>query len=168
MQLRNSTKVAYTAVLATLALIFSYIESLIPVNAYVPGIKLGLANVVSVVAIYLLSPVYAYMIVFIRTILSGFLFGNLFSIIYSLMGGILSVIVMSFLKKTDKFSIIGISVAGGVFHNIGQLIVAIFAVSQLKLYYYGPVLIISGIMMGIIVGVLSLIIIKRVETYVRL
>lgn len=168
MRLQNSKRIAYIAVLSTLALVFSYVESLIPFNAFVPGIKLGLANIVSVIALFLFGPVYAYIIVFIRTILAGFMFGNMFSIMYSVAGGLLSVFVMSFLKKTNKFSIIGISIAGGVFHNIGQLLVAIFAVNQLKLYYYGPVLIISGIIMGIIIGILSMMIVKRVETYVRL
>ncbi|MDO4189858.1 MAG: Gx transporter family protein [Lachnospiraceae bacterium] len=168
MQLQGKGKIAYIAVLSTLALIFSYVESLIPLNAFVPGIKLGLANIVSILALYMFGPIYAYIIVIIRTIIAGFLFGNMFSIVYSISGGLLSVFVMVFLKKIDKFSIIGVSIAGGVFHNIGQLIVAMFAVNQLKLYYYGPVLIISGIIMGITIGMLSLVIVKRVETYVRL
>lgn len=167
MRFQSSKSIAYCGLLTTLAMVFSYVESLIPLDFSIPGVKLGLANVVSVIAIYLFAPVYAYIIVILRVLLTGFLFGNLYSIIYSLSGAIFSLLAMIFLKKTDKVSIYGVSITGGVVHNIGQLFVAVLVVNQLKLSFYGPVLIISGVIMGFVIGWISSVIIKRVETYVR-
>ena len=168
MQLHNSKKVAYISLLTALALIFSYVESLIPLNFGIPGVKLGLANAVSVITIYLFGPLYAVFVTIIRVILSGLLFGNMFSILYSLAGGILSIIVMSFIRRIDKFSILGVSMSGGVAHNIGQLLVAVMVINQLRLYFYCPVLIFSGLIMGALIGIVCSAILKRVETYVRL
>ena len=143
MQLPDNKKIAYLSLLIALSLIFSYIETLIPLNFGIAGVKIGLANIISVIALY-------------------------FSIIYSLTGGILSISIMYFLKKTDKFSITGVSIGGGVFHNAGQLLVAVLVINELKLYFYFPVLIIAGVIMGTIIGIISSIIISRVETYVRI
>lgn len=98
-----------------------------------------------------------------RVVLAGFMFGNLFSIIYSLAGSLLSLTVMYILKKNEKFSILGISMAGGVFHNIGQLLVAMLVLESLNLVYYAAVLLISGLITGIIIGIISGEIIKRVD-----
>lgn len=155
MQSVNNKKIAYVSLLVAIALIFSYVEILIPFNFGIPGVKLGLANVISIISIYLFGPYIALVIVVLRILLSGFLFGNLYSILYSLCGGILSIIVMSVIKKTNKFSIYGVSMCGGVFHNIGQLIVAMITVNQMKISYYGPILIVSGMIMGLLVGFLS-------------
>lgn len=155
MQSVNNKKIAYVSLLVAIALIFSYVEILIPFNFGIPGVKLGLANVISIISIYLFGPYIALVIVVLRILLSGFLFGNLYSILYSLCGGILSIIVMSVIKKTNKFSLYGVSMCGGVFHNIGQLIVAMITVNQMKISYYGPILIVSGMIMGLLVGFLS-------------
>lgn len=155
MQSVNNKKIAYVSLLVAIALIFSYVEILIPFNFGIPGVKLGLANVISIISIYLFGPYIALVIVVLRILLAGFLFGNLYSILYSLCGGILSIIAMSVIKKTNKFSIYGVSMCGGVFHNIGQLIVAIITVNQMKISYYGPILIVSGMIMGLLVGILS-------------
>lgn len=155
MQSVNNKKIAYVSLLVAIALIFSYVEILIPFNFGIPGVKLGLANVISIISIYLFGPYIALVIVVLRILLSGFLFGNLYSILYSLCGGILSIIAMSVIKKTNKFSIYGVSMCGGVFHNIGQLIVAMITVNQMKISYYGPILIVSGMIMGLLVGFLS-------------
>ena len=88
-------------------------------------------------------------------ILAGFMFGNLFSILYSLAGGILSLLVMTLLKKGQRFSVIGVSVSGGVFHNVGQLLVAMLVTESLNLFYYVPVLMISGLLTGIVIGILA-------------
>lgn len=168
MQLPDNKKIAYLSLMITLSLIFSYIETLIPLNFGIAGVKIGLANIISVIALYLFGFGYSLFIVIIRVILSGFLFGNLFSIIYSLTGGILSISIMYFLKKTDKFSITGVSIGGGVFHNAGQLLIAVLVINELKLYFYFPVLIIAGVIMGTVIGIISSIIISRVETYVRI
>lgn len=168
MQLQNSKKITYLSLMVALSLIFSYVEMLLPINFGIPGVKLGLANVVSVVSLYIFGFGYTLIVVIARVILSGLLFGNMFAIIYSIAGGVISLIVMELLKGTDKFSKIGVSIAGGVFHNIGQLMIAAIVVKQIKLYFYGPILIASGIIMGAIIGIICIYLIKRVETYVRL
>jgi heptaprenyl diphosphate synthase len=156
----GSRRIASCAVLTALALIFSYIEFLIPVSVAIPGIKLGIANIVVVVALYSLGAKYAGFINIVRVLLSALLFGNMFSAIYSMAGALLSFVVMLLLKKTDKFSIAGVSMAGGVAHNMGQLIVAALVISDLRMFYYYPVLMISGLITGIAIGILSTIILN--------
>jgi len=156
-------KVAYFGVFTALALIFSYIESLIPINFGIPGAKLGLANLMIVIALYKMGTKEAYMLSLVRIVLSGFLFGNLFGILYSLSGGILSLSVMTLLKKTDQFSIIGISMAGAVFHNLGQLIIAGIVVESANVIYYMPALLIVGLATGFIIGIISSETVKRLR-----
>lgn len=156
-------KVAYFGVFTALALIFSYIESLIPINFGIPGAKLGLANLMVVIVLYKMGPKEAYMLSMVRIVLSGFLFGNLFGILYSLAGGILSLSIMTLLKKTDKFSIIGISMAGAVFHNMGQLIIAGIVVESANVIYYMPALLIVGLATGLVIGIISSETIKRLR-----
>lgn len=163
----DNKKIAYISLLTTLALICSYIESLIPFNFGIPGVKLGLANIVSVISIYLFESYIGIIVVILRVCLAGFLFGNMYGIIYSLAGGVISILIMIFIKKLDKLSIFGVSMTGGVVHNLAQLLVAVMVVNQIKLSFYGPVLIISGLVMGWLIGFLCRSIIKRVETYVR-
>lgn len=163
----SNKKIAFISLFVALAMICSYIESLIPINFGIPGVKLGLANVVSVVVLYLFSPLIALIVVILRVILIGILFGNMFSILYSLTGGVVSVILMYITKKTNLFSLVGVSIVGGVSHNLAQLFVAMVVIEQLKLSLYGPVLIISGIVTGTMIGLLCMQVIKRVETYVR-
>ena len=124
------SRVAYFGVFTALALIFSYVETLIPVNLGIPGVKLGLANLIIVVALYKMRLSEAYLLSVVRVLLAGFIFGNYFSIIYSLAGGLLSLTVMALLKKWGGFSLQGISIAGGVCHNIGQLVVAMIVVGR--------------------------------------
>ena len=154
-------KVAYFGVYTALALIFSYVETLLPINFGIPGVKLGLANLIVVIALYKMSAKEAYILSIIRIVLSGFIFANLFSILYSLAGGLLSLLVMTFLKKTNLFSIVGVSMAGGVFHNVGQLIMAIIVLESLNIAYYFPVLIVSGILTGILIGFIANEMLKR-------
>ncbi|MBQ2258513.1 MAG: Gx transporter family protein [Lachnospiraceae bacterium] len=148
-------RVAYCAMLSALAMIFGYVEALIPVNFGIPGVKLGLANLVIVVALYLLPTHQVLFIQIARIILVSFLFGNLSMMIYSLAGGLLSFLVMSLLKKAGGFSVIGVSIAGGVTHNIGQLIVAILVVQNMKIAYYASVLMIAGLITGGLIGMLA-------------
>ena len=157
------SRVAYFGVFTTLALIFSYVETLIPINFGIPGIKLGLANLIIIIALYKMSVKEAYVLSVVRVVLAGFIFGNLFSIIYSLAGGLLSLTVMTLLKKTDKFSLFGISMAGGVFHNVGQLIVAIIVMENLNIAYYMPVLLISGLITGFLIGLVAGEMLKRLS-----
>lgn len=146
-------KVAYFGVFIALALIFSYVETLIPINFGIPGVKLGLANLIIVIALYKMKFADAFLLAVVRVLLSGFIFGNYFSIIYSLAGGILSLCVMGTLKKTNKFSVLGVSMAGGVAHNIGQLIVAMLVVETFAVVTYVPVLLVSGLVTGLLIGI---------------
>lgn len=156
-------KVAYFGVFVALALIFSYVESLIPVIVAVPGVKLGLANLIIVITLYKMDVRSAALLSVTRIILAGFLFANMASILYSLAGGALSLIVMAVLKKMDSFSVIGVSIAGGVAHNIGQLIVAMLVLKTYSLVYYFSVLMISGLITGFLIGVVSNEMLKRLK-----
>jgi heptaprenyl diphosphate synthase len=155
-------KVAYFGIFTALAMILSYVESLLPLFWGIPGVKLGLANSMSLTILYLMGVPAAFLISFIRIVLTGFLFGNAFSIVYSLAGALLSLTVMILLKKTGVFSMVGISMAGGIAHNIGQIIVAIFLVENLNLLYYLPVLLIAGAATGFVIGLLSREILRRI------
>ena len=138
-----------------MALIFSYVETLIPIQFGIPGVKLGLANLIIVIALYRMKLSEAYLLSIVRVLLAGFIFGNYFSIIYSLAGGLLSLTVMALLRKKGGFSVIGVSIAGGVFHNIGQLIVASVIVETFSVMYYVPVLLIAGLVTGLLIGIAS-------------
>lgn len=146
-------RAAYLGVFTALALIFSYIETLIPFHIGIPGVKLGLANLIVVVALYKLGAGDAAVLSVVRIVLSGFLFANLFSIIYSLAGGLLSLAVMAFLKKRETFSVMGVSMAGGIFHNIGQMLIAMVIVETFSVAYYVPVLLAAGVVTGLAIGI---------------
>ncbi|MBR2280163.1 MAG: Gx transporter family protein [Ruminococcus sp.] len=157
-----SKKISAIAVFTSLALIFGYIEAVIPFNFGIPGVKLGLANIVTVTALYYFGAKEAVGISLIRVLLIGLLFGNAMSLIYSLSGAVLSLAVMILCKKL-KLSTIGVSAMGGVFHNVGQLIAAAVMMNTSALLYYYPVLFISGLVTGIVIGVVSDQIIKRIK-----
>ena len=148
-------RVTTAGVFVALALIFGYVESLIPFNFGVPGIKLGLANVVVVTALYMMKLPDTILISVIRIVVSGLLFGNLMSLAYSLAGGVLSLLIMILLKKTEKFSVIGVSIAGGVLHNTGQILMAMILTGVSVISYYLPVLIGVGILTGFLIGIVS-------------
>lgn len=157
-------RVAYTAILIALAMIFSYVEVLIPFHFGIPGIKLGLANLVVVIAIYILKPAQVMVISVARIVLVSFLFGNMSSMLYSLAGGILSFFVMLLLKKIKGFSMLGVSIAGGVSHNVGQLLLAAVVVENMSVFYYMPVLLVAGVITGMLIGVVA----KKVSVHIRL
>ena len=154
-------RVAYFGVFTALALIFSYVETLIPFHIGIPGVKLGLANLIIVIALYKMSLKETYLLSVVRVVLSGFIFGNYFSIIYSLAGGLLSLTVMALLRKRGGFSILGISIAGGVCHNIGQLAIAMVVVETFSVIYYVPVLLIAGLATGLLIGIAAAGMLKR-------
>lgn len=156
-------RVAYFGVFTALALMFSYIETMIPIQFGVPGIKLGLANIMIVIMLYKSSAKEALLLSIVRIMLSGFLFGNLLSILYSIAGGVLSLGIMTLLKKQGGFSVIGVSVAGGVSHNVGQLIVAMLVVETYQVGYYFPVLLVAGVLTGLGIGVASQEVLKRIR-----
>lgn len=157
-----SRKTAYLGLFSAIAIIFGYVESLIPVFAGTPGIKLGLANLAVLFILQRYTWKEAALVSLVRILVIGFLFGNLFSIAYSLAGAVLSLTVMTLMKKYSGFSLSGISVAGGVTHNIGQLLVAILIVENFSLMYYAPVLLISGVITGLIIGILTTEVQKRI------
>lgn len=150
----TAKKDAQLGILTTLALILSYIESLIPVFVGIPGVKLGLANLVIVFVLYRMTVRDALIVSVIRILLAGFMFGNLMSIAFSLVGSLFSICAMCLLKRLKEFSIVGVSVAGGCMHNLGQLCVSIFVVQTFRLIYYFPVLMIAGILTGLLIGIL--------------
>nr|WP_317282110.1 Gx transporter family protein [uncultured Sellimonas sp.] len=160
---RKGARLASFGVFTALALIFSYIETCIPFHIGIPGVKLGLANLVIVVALYKMPVREVYMLAVVRVVLAGFLFGNLMSILYSLAGGLLSLTVMWGLKRVQSFSIIGVSIAGGIFHNIGQLVMAMFTVETYGVFTYLPILLISGLVTGLVIGLVSGEMIKRLH-----
>jgi len=157
-------KVALYGLLTALAFVLSYIEAQIPVLFAVPGMKLGLTNLVILFSLYRMSSRDALLLNVVRMILVAATFGNLFSLAYSLAGGILSWLAMILLKRSKKFSMVGVSVAGGVAHNVGQILVAIFVLETGKLIYYLPVLLVSGLAAGVVVGILGGELVKRIHT----
>ena len=161
-------KIAYWGVFLALALACSYVESLIPISFGIPGVKLGLTNIVVILMLYTIGAKDAILISVLRIILAGFMFGNAFSIIYSLAGGILSFVVMLLLKNTGKLKILSISTAGGISHNVGQLIVAALVVENYNILFYVPVLIIAGIITGFLIGLLAGEIVLRIGNRFKL
>ena len=147
--------VATIALLAALALIFSYVEAIIPYN---PG-----ANIVALVALYQLSAKHAAAVNVIRILIAGLLFNGVFGALYSLGGAAISLLGMVALKKTDQFSIAGISMAGGVLHNMGQLLVAALLLQDSQIFLYFPVLLFSGMIAGIVIGLGAAVICRRLE-----
>lgn len=156
-------RVAYFGVFVALALIFSYVETMIPFQIGIPGVKLGLANLIVVIALYKTDVKEALLLSVTRVVLSGFIFGNPASILYSLAGGLLSLAVMALLKKYMDLSIIGVSVAGGVFHNIGQLVVAAIVVETYSVTGYLPVLLVAGLITGFVIGTVATEMIRRLR-----
>ena len=146
------------------AMVLSFIESRIPALVSIPGVKLGLANIAVVFALYRLGIGDAILVSLVRIFLISLLFGNFVSLIYSVAGAALSLAVMILLKKITPLSAIGVSVAGGVTHNIGQIAVACIILETAQIAYYLPFLILSGTVAGVVIGLISGILVKRVST----
>lgn len=141
--------------LLALSLILSYIESLVPLAIGIPGIKLGLPNLVVVLLLYSYGGREALIVNLLRIVLSGFLFGNLFAILYAFSGAACSFTVMFLLKKSRRFTMIGTSIGGGVFHNIGQIVTAMFVVETFAPVFYLPFLLIAGVVTGFLIGLIG-------------
>ena len=157
----KASKVAQYGLIAALALVLSYLESLVP-SLGVPGVKLGLPNIAIVFALYRLGWRDACIISLVRVFLVFLLFGNGAGLAYSLAGAALSLSLMGLLKKTGRFSSVGVSVAGGVAHNAGQILVAMALLETSRLAWYLPVLWVSGTIAGVLVGIVSGVLVKRV------
>lgn len=154
--------VAHIALLTSLALIFSYVEAIIPYNPAIPGIKLGIANVVTIIALYKFGWKDAACISALRIVLAGLLFNGVFGMLYSLAGALVSFVGMLLLKRSKLFSIVGVSMAGGVLHNLGQLLVAAALIEDLRIFFYFPVLLFSGIVSGIAIGIAATLILRKI------
>ena len=155
--------VATLGLCVALAMIMSYIESLFPLNFAVPGIKMGLANIVIIFLLYRVGFGAACVVSIIRVFLVSLLFGNVMMMAYSIAGAVLSLGLMFLLKKSGKFSVIGVSIAGGVAHNAGQIIMAIILLGAKQIAYYLPVLAVTGTVTGVLIGIAASIVIKRVK-----
>ena len=152
--------------LLAFTLLLSYVESLIPFGFGIPGIKLGLANLAVVLCLYYGGTKEALELNITRIFLAGFLFGNLYSICYSLAGGMLSFFFMWLAKKTNSFTVKGVSVTGGVFHNLGQILIAAFVVKTVGVFFYIPYLLLAGILTGWLIGFLAVVLqpyLNRIE-----
>lgn len=167
--MRNHTAkwVALYGMLISLAFIFSYIEAVIPIPIPVPGVKLGLANLVSIVGLYIVGIKGTIAVSLVRIVLVGFTFGNLSSMIYSLAGGTVSLIFMILLKKTGKFSQVGVSIMGGIGHNIGQLTAAALITETAGVFYYLPFLMVAGVIAGAVIGLLGALVTARIQSVVK-
>ena len=163
----ETRKIARMGLLVALSMILSYVESLIPAFVAVPGVKVGLANIVVIFALYTLGPIEALIVSLLRVILSSFLFGSVLSLLYSLSGALLSLGGMILMKKLKILSTTVVSVTGGVLHNVGQILVACLVLETDVLLYYLPVLILSGVITGAVIGIIASLVIKRLENNIR-
>ena len=159
----KNKNIAFLGVFVALAFVLSYIEFVLPMNIGIPGAKVGLANLVVMVALYTMGDKNAIALSIIRVVLVGLTFGNLSMMMYSLAGAALSLFVMLIVKKTDKFSMTGVSILGGVFHNVGQIMVAMLVLETSSLLYYLPFLIVIGTITGVIIGIVANLITVRVK-----
>ncbi|MGF7001675.1 heptaprenyl diphosphate synthase [Lachnospiraceae bacterium PFB1-21] len=156
-------KISQFGLLLALAFILGYVERLVPLGFGIPGIKLGLANLVIVIAIYLFPLGEVFALDVLKVLLTGFTFGNMASLWYSLGGALLSLLVMLLLKQIGRNTVVGVSIAGGVFHNLGQLMVAAVMVSTRQVIYYLPVLLIAGLVTGFVLGVVAWSVLGRLK-----
>ena len=163
----DTKKLATLSLLISVAMILSYIESLIPPLVAVPGVKLGLSNIATVFALYSLGAPAAVTVSLLRVLLSALLFGNFVSLVYSFSGAVLALTLMILIRKIGRFSSVGVSVVGGVAHNAGQIIAACIVMESAAIALYLPPLVISGTIAGIAIGVASGILVKKTEKYIK-
>ena len=159
----KTKKVAFLGMCIALSMVLSYFESLIPPLMAVPGVKMGLPNIVMVFMLYKIGAKDTAIVSILRVVLVGILFGTPISMIYSLVGATLSLIGMIILKKTNLFAPVTVSVIGGILHNIGQIATACFVMDTAEIAYYLPVLFITGTVAGMLIGLCAAMILKRLE-----
>ena len=156
-------KLAVLGLCTAVALVLAYVEALLPpIFTAVPGIKIGLPNIIIVFVLYRFGLREAAAVSLIRMVAVSFMFGNMMALVYSLAGAFLSMAVMAVFKKLNFLSVVGVSVAGGVFHNVGQILTAMLLLGTAELGYYLIVLAITGTVSGIFVGLCGAIIVKRI------
>ena len=159
----KARKVAFLGVSIALALILSFVESQIPMFAAVPGMKVGLPNLVMVFLLYRVGWRETVIVSLIRVLLVSILFGNVQSLVFSAAGASLSLLGMILLQKTEKFSPITVSVTGGVLHNVGQIIAACLWTQTAQIAYYLPLLLVSGVLAGVVIGLAAGLLLKRLQ-----
>lgn len=161
--MNKSKAIAFTGICTALALILAYIEILIPpIFPAVPGIKMGLPNIIIVFLLYRRGPVSAIVVSLLRTVLVTILLGNGMAFMYSLAGSVLSMIIMILLQKLNFLSTVGVSVAGAIAHNLGQTLMAMVLLDTSEIAYYMVVLTVAGTIAGVFIGICGSLLIKRV------
>lgn len=158
---------ALYGMMIALSLLLSYVETLIPISLGVPGVKLGLANLVSIVGLYIIGIPGTIAITLVRIVLVGFTFGNMFSMLYSLAGAAVSLSAMILCRKRELLGQTGVSIVGGVGHNVGQILVAAAIVESSAVFYYLPFLLLAGSIAGGLIGTLGGMVTRRIGRYVR-
>jgi heptaprenyl diphosphate synthase len=161
--MKKTTKITFLGLFTAVALVLSFLETLIPNMVPIPGFKIGLANFAVLLALYLFGFKEAVIVDLARIILASLLFGSFFSFWYALSGAACALIIEMIIKKTDKFSPIGVSVFGAVFHNIGQFIVAVILIKSLGILYYLPFTLLFCVLSGALNGYLVLILKDRLK-----
>ncbi len=166
--MRNKTRrIALLGVLTSVALVLSYLEVLLPpISTAVPGIKMGLPNIIIIFLLYKFGLKEAVTVSLIRVFIVALLFGNVMTLAYSVAGAVLSLGLMTLFKKFDFFSQVGVSIIGGISHNLGQILVAIFLFDTIQIGYYMIVLSITGTIAGVVIGIISSILVKKLEKLV--
>ena len=157
----STKRITYTGMFVAIAMVFSYLESMIPVNIVVPGVKLGLANMVTIVVMYRLRISDAWIVSLVRVVLSSLLFGNMTVMVYSMAGAVLSLMVMTLCRKKDLFGLLGTSILGGVSHNAGQIAMAALLMKSGNIMLYIPVLCISGTIAGVCIGLAGAVLVRK-------
>ena len=163
----DTKRMVTLSALIAVAMILSYVESMIPAFVAVPGVKMGLSNIATVFALYTLGWPYAIFVSAVRVVLSSLLFGNVVGLIYSLSGAALALLGMILLQRLNSFSSIGVSVAGGVLHNAGQIIAACIVMKTVGISVYFIPLVISGTISGVLIGVVSGMLVERIKKIIR-
>lgn len=162
--MKKTKQLVLLAMLTAVAMILSYVESLLP-SVGIPGVKMGLANIAVIFALFRFGWKEAAALSLVRVVLVSLLFGSVGAMIYSLAGAVLSLAVMALLRRTDRFSTVGVSVAGGVAHNAGQILMAMLILQTKQLLGYLPVLAVAGIGGGILTGLAAALLIRRIPEY---
>lgn len=160
----NTKKIALWGMLTALAFVLSYLEALFPIPLGIPGAKIGLANLVVLTALYSLGAKDAFILNLIRIFLGSITFGNSLALFMSLAGGLLSFFTMALAKKTEKLPVILVSILGGVSHNIGQILAAVFLIKSIYVTAYLPILLLAGILSGTLIGIAGNILVKRISS----
>jgi len=160
----KTRKIALLGVLTSVALVLSYLEAMLPpISTAVPGIKMGLPNIIIIFVLYKFGVKEATTVSLIRVFIVSLLFGNVMTLAYSVAGAVLSILLMTIMIKSDLFSTIGVSIIGGISHNLGQILVAIFLFDTIQIGYYMIVLAVTGTIAGVVIGIIASILIKKIS-----